>query len=295
MNSEKKNVIIKSLITSDFWSSKTSQHTKPPNDAYSNLGNNKNNKSVLNEPPEKDPTVDFHVEGNNILNQNKNHQVLPDSDKELDILTSISDKKSSIEILNKQKEQPVKAQGTINKEIENLSSQQKKSDEKRVFIVGDSIIKNVNGYDVSGKTEQCRVYIRQSLGVKVRCMKDHINPVIRDNLDHIIFHIGTNDVPSDKSAENIAKSIVELALSAKSASCDVSISNIVVRKDGHQNKCQEVNDHLKEICVEKNINLIDHSKNIKPQHLNKSRLHLTKKGTSILSKTFIQEIRNTFQ
>ena len=62
-------------MTSDFWSSKTSQHTKPPNDANSNLGNNKNNKSVLNEPPEKDPTVDFHVEGNNILNQNENHRV----------------------------------------------------------------------------------------------------------------------------------------------------------------------------------------------------------------------------
>ena len=120
-----KNVIIKSLTISNFWSSKTSQHTKPPNDAYWNLGNNKNNKSVLSEPPEKDPTVDFHVEGNNILNQNENHRVLlpfPDSDEELDIITSICDKKSSIEILNKQKEQPVKAQGTINKEIENLSS-----------------------------------------------------------------------------------------------------------------------------------------------------------------------------
>ena len=137
-----------------------------------------------------------------------------------------------------------------------MSSQQKKSDEKRVFIVGDSIINNVNGYDVSGKTELCRVYIRPSLGAKVRWIKDHIKPVIRDNPDHVIFLIGTNDVPSDKSAEDIAKSIVELALSAKYASCDVSISNIVVRKDRHQNKCQEVNDHLKEICVEKILTLL---------------------------------------
>ena len=74
-----KNVIIKSLMTSVFWSSKTSQHTKPPNDAYSNLGNKKNNKSVLNEPPEKDPTVDFHVEGNSLLNQNQYHRVPPEN------------------------------------------------------------------------------------------------------------------------------------------------------------------------------------------------------------------------
>ena len=85
-----------------------------------------------------------------------------------------------------------------------MSSQQKKSDEKRVFIVGDSIIKNINGHDVSGKTEHCRVYIRPSLGAKVRCMEDHIKLVIRDNPDHVVFHIGTNDVPSDKSAEDIA-------------------------------------------------------------------------------------------
>ena len=67
------------------------------------------------------------------------------------------------------------------------------------------------------------------------------------------------------------------------------------KKDRHQNKCQEVNDHLKEKCREKYINLIDHSKSIKPQHLNKSRLHLMKKGTSILSPTFIREIKNIFQ
>ena len=83
-------------MTSDFWSGKTSQHTKPTNDAYSNLGNNKNNKLVLNELPEKDPTVHFHVEGNNILNQNENHRVLPDSDEDLDIITSISDKKIAL-------------------------------------------------------------------------------------------------------------------------------------------------------------------------------------------------------
>ena len=58
-------------------------------------------------------------------------------------------------------------------------------------------------------------------------------------------------------------------MSAKSPTCDVSISNIITRKDKHQHKAQIVNNHLKEICTNKNINLIDHSKNIKHQHLNK--------------------------
>ena len=126
-------------------------------------------------------------------------------------------------------------------------------------------------------------------------MVDHIKPVMRDKPDHIIFHVGTNDVPSDKDAGDIAKSTVDLAMPAKSPNCDVSISNIITRKDKHQHKTQEVNNHLKEICTNRNINLIDHSKNIKHQHLNKSKLHLTKRGTNILSTIFVREISNMFQ
>ena len=118
---------------------------------------------------------------------------------------------------------------------------------------------------------------------------------MRDKPDHIIFHVGTNDISLDKDAGDIAKSIIGLAMSAKSPTCDVSISNIITRKDKHQYKAQEVNNHLKEMCTNKNINLTDHSKNKKHQHLNKSKLHLTKRGTNISSTTFVREISNMFQ
>ena len=91
--------------------------------------------------------------------------------------------------------------------------------------------------------------------------------MIRDKPGHIIFHVGTNDIPSEKDAGDIAKSIVDLGMSANSPTCDASISNIITRKDQHQHKAQEVNNHLKEMCTNKNINLIGHSKNIKHQHL----------------------------
>ena len=126
-------------------------------------------------------------------------------------------------------------------------------------------------------------------------MVDHVKSVMRHEPDRIIFQIETNDIPSDKDAGDIAKSIVDLATSAKSPTCDVSLSNIITRKDKYQHKPQEVNNPLKEMCTNKNINLIDRSKNIKHQHLNKSKLHLTKRGTNILSTTFVREISNTFQ
>ena len=182
----------------------------------------------------------------------------------------------------------------------------KRKDNKRVFIVGDGIIKHLNGYVIGGKTGNCNVYVRPTHGAKVRCMIDHVKPIIRDKPDHIIFHVGTNDISSDKDAGDIAKSIVDLTMSAKSLICDVSISNIITIGDcdvsisniiaigdkhvsisniitigdcdvpisniitigdKHQHKAQIVNNHLKEMCTNKNINLIDHSKNIKHQHL----------------------------
>ena len=171
----------------------------------------------------------------------------------------------------------------------------KRKDNKRVFIVRDSIIKHFNGYVIGGKAGNCNVYVRPSHGAKVRCMLDHVKPIIRDKPDHIIFHVGTNDIPLDKYVADIAKSIVDLAISAKSPTCDVSISNTITRKDKHQHKAQIVNNHLKEIGTNKNINLIDHSKSIKHQHVNKSKLHLTKRGTNIISTTFVREISNIFQ
>ena len=93
---------------------------------------------------------------------------------------------------------------------------------------------------------------------------------------------------------DVAEAIINLAISVKTQSRGVSISGVIVRKDKHQNKVQEINDQLRDLCQANNINFIDHSKSIKPQHLNKSRLHLTKRGTSILSTTFVREISNIF-
>ena len=73
-------------------------------------------------------------------------------------------------------------------------------------------------------------------------MVDHIKPVIRD---------GANGIPSDKDA----KSILDLAMSAKSPTSIVSISNIITKKDKHEHKSQEVNNHLTGMCTNKKYTL----------------------------------------
>ena len=124
---------------------------------------------------------------------------------------------------------------------------------------------------------------------------DHVKSVSQDNTDPIVIHIGNNDVSSNKTPETIAKSILDLATSSKSTTCDISLSNILTKKDKHQQKAQEINSYLKELCKEFNIRHIDHEKSIKPQHLNKSRLHLNKRGTSILLINFMLEISILYQ
>ena len=94
---------------------------------------------------------------------------------------------------------------TAAKACNNSQSVRKRKDNKRVFIVGDSIIKHLSGYIIGGKARNCNVYVRPSHGAKVKCMVDHVKPIIRDKPDHIIFHVGTNDIPSDKDAGDIAK------------------------------------------------------------------------------------------
>lgn len=122
-------------------------------------------------------------------------------------------------------------------------------------------------------------------------MVDHKKPVIWDNLDYVIFHIDTNNVPSEKSAKDIAKSTVDLAMLVKLHSCDVSVFSITVGKDKDQIKVKEVNDHLSVLFKGRKIVLFDHSKSIKSKHLNKTRLHLTRRGTRIRYLLMISETK----
>ena len=64
-----------------------------------------------------------------------------------------------------------------------------RKDNTRVFMVGNSFIKHLNGYPVGGKTGNCNVYVRPSHGAKVRCAVDYAILIIRDKPDHIIFHV----------------------------------------------------------------------------------------------------------
>ena len=164
---------------------------------------------------------------------------------------------------------------------------------KSVVILGDSMTKHTNGWEISKKIKsKCKVYAKSFPGATTQCMADYMKPSIRAKPDHIIVHVGTNDLCSNASPNEIATNIVKLTTEMKTDKCDVSISGIIIRTDKPDlnRKGLEVNVILKQMCEEKNIFFIDHCKKIKANHLNSSKLYLNRKGDIILNNIFVQHI-----
>ena len=117
-------------------------------------------------------------------------------------------------------------------------------------------------------------------------MKDHMKPSMREDPDYFILNVGTNDLATDREPEIIAKSIADLASTLKKENNNVCISNIIVRNGKWKDKAVDVNKVLAELCIERNMLLIDNSKRIKQTHLSSRKLHLNRTGSAILQDTY---------
>ena len=103
------------------------------------------------------------------------------------------------------------------------------------------------------------------------------------------MHARTNELKSSKTASQILRSVIDLALSLKSETIAAMISLIVPRKDNLNYKAQEVNCRLINMCGERDITFIDHTDTIdNERRLNESKVHLNKSGA-------IEFVKNVFE
>ena len=65
---------------------------------------------------------------------------------------------------------------------------------QRIYILGDSMIKHLKGWEMFKKFVNGNLHVGNFAGAMVRCMKDHIKPSLREKPDHIAFHMGTYDL-----------------------------------------------------------------------------------------------------
>ena len=52
----------------------------------------------------------------------------------------------------------------------------------------------LNGWNLLQKAKNCKFNLRSFSGAKADCVNDYDKPALRENSDHLIIHIGTNDV-----------------------------------------------------------------------------------------------------
>ena len=92
------------------------------------------------------------------------------------------------------------------------------------------------------------------------------------------------------NVEKILKQVKKLSPNTK-----IAFSSIVTRIDKKDisKTVQDTNSRLKNYCSQKNIDSIQNS-NIIEEHLSIKKLHLNKKGNSLLANNFLKYLRSAF-
>ena len=90
--------------------------------------------------------------------------------------------------------------------------------------------KHTNAWEIAKKlTPECKFLVRNFPRATTQCMADYLKPLIRAKPNHLILHVGTNDLNSNRPPDEIVKAIIDLASGLKSEKSGVSISLIIMR------------------------------------------------------------------
>ena len=71
-------------------------------------------------------------------------------------------------------------------------------------------------------------------------MEDYAQTTIRTNPEHIVIHVGKNDLLSKKESAEISGDMVELVLKQISDTFQVSVSNLTTGNDQYRKKALEI-------------------------------------------------------
>ena len=156
------------------------------------------------------------------------------------------------------------------------------SKKQLVFIAGDSIIRHVQGWDLS--TNDKHVAVKSFSGARIADMDDYLRTLLRKKPDEIILHVGTNNI-RNVSPRSMAEGIVNLVTQTQhdSPTTHLTISPLLPRSDNldFNDKIWEANKILKSFCSSRGLTLL-RINNIDLTCLNRRGVHLNRKGASLL-------------
>ena len=114
---------------------------------------------------------------------------------------------------------------------------------------------------------------------------DYVRPVTGNKPDVIIMHVGTNDLT--QGVNTMSKVIQEVD---SPRNTQLYFSSIAQGADKNYSKeIKDINTRLKSYCLGKDLIFVDKS-NIHESCLNNGKLHLSKKGTQLLSHNILRSL-----
>ena len=155
----------------------------------------------------------------------------------------------------------------------------------------------MNGLEERGLGKKHIVKIRKHPGATTTDMIDYIKQVQRRKPDCIILHAGTNDIGKDEidTIANMREIIQEAAKECPDTELVLSLTTTRNDQNGLAREVEKLNAKVKYLAKELKIRTIDHDENIDESCLSYEKLHLNKKGNSVLARNFlnfINEFRN---
>ena len=174
--------------------------------------------------------------------------------------------------------------GRSEKKNTKKTSQESQQILKRLLIVGDSIVKNIEPNKMKKSTKHVTT-VKSIPAATTEGIIHHVKVCMVDFApDIVLLHCGTNDLKIELTPQKIAQNILKLAEEVSDGGKrHILVSGIINRGDDYNAKVQKVNEFLSEIRTRKNVKYID-NENIGLGMLNRSRLHLNRCGTIQLVK-----------
>ena len=170
------------------------------------------------------------------------------------------------------------------KKNDKKTSQQSPQIMKRLLIVEDTVVKQIEPYKMKKSTKYIAT-VKLIPGAITKGMIHHVKGCRVDFApDIVLLHCGTNDLKKYLTPQKTAQNILKLAEEV-SGGCkrDVLVCGIINRVDDHDDKVQKIKEFLSETRTRKNVKSIGNG-NIGLTMSNPSKLYLSRFGTIQLVK-----------
>ena len=133
-----------------------------------------------------------------------------------------------------------------------------------------------------------KILVRSKGGLKVNEVIDTFGDILNEEADEFIFHVGVNRVEKE-SEEQILHKFLKLGEFIDSERVTFS-SSIMKRADKPELnlKIMQINDKLKNVCMENGYDFIIDNINIGFRHLGRDKLQINKEGQRLLAINYLQ-------